>query len=87
MATVTIEITDTELKCLEYAAASPKDWIENAAKVRAKVAGDEIIKKLVEHCNENGIALAVGRDAQINQAFALEIVDTGANINLKAVTQ
>jgi len=30
----------------------------------------------MEHCNENDIALAVGKAAQINQAFELGVVKT-----------
>ena len=80
MPNITIEITDTELKCMEYAALSPQDWADNAVTDRARIAGDEIVAKLVAHCNENEIALAVGRDAQINQAFELSVVDTAANV-------
>ena len=57
MATITIEITDTELKCMEYCALSPQEWIRNAAVARAKVASDEIIAILVNYCNNNEIAL------------------------------
>lgn len=79
MPNITIEITDTELKCMEYAALSPQDWADNAVTNRARIAGDDIVAKLVAHCNENEIALAVGRDAQVAQAFELGVVDTAAN--------
>ena len=78
MPNITIEITDTELKCMEYAALSPQDWADNAVTNRARIAGDEIVAALVAHCNENSIALAVGRDAQITQAFELGVVQTAA---------
>ena len=48
-----------------------KEWIENFAHERARVAIDDMIKNLVEHCNANEIALSVGRPAQIQQAVAL----------------
>ena len=41
--TITIEITDAEYQCLEYVALDPKDFMDNAATVRASVAKDEII--------------------------------------------
>lgn len=78
MPDITITLTDTELKCMEYCAESPQDWADNAVTNRAKLAGDEIVASLVAHCNENEIALAVGRDAQIQQAFDLEVVKTAA---------
>ncbi|RPG31759.1 MAG: hypothetical protein CBB72_011375 [Muricauda sp. TMED12] len=74
-----INLTETELKALEYIANDPQDFIENFAKVRANEAMDEILKNLVSHCNENGIALAVGKEAQVAQAFELSIAKTAAD--------
>lgn len=85
MANLTIEVTDTELKCMEYCAASPQDWADNAVTNRARIAGDEIVAAIVAHCNENSIALAVGRDAQIAQAFELEVVKTAVQRNEEAL--
>lgn len=83
--TIQIEVTDTELKCMEYCAASPQDWADNAVTNRARIAGDEIVAAIVAHCNENSIALAVGRDAQIAQAFELEVVKTAVQRNEEAL--
>jgi len=84
MATISIEVTDIELKCMEYCAADPQDWADNAVTNRARIAGDEIVAAVVAHCNANDIALAVGRDAQIQQAFDLEVVKTAAQRNAEA---
>ena len=81
MPDITISVTETEQKCLEYAAASPQDWVENAATNRARIAKDEIISLLVAHCNANDIAIATGEDAQVTQAFELEVVKTAAARN------
>ena len=78
MTTITIELTDTQNKSLEYAALSPQDWAENVVTNRARIAKDEIISLLVEHCNANEIALAVGEDAQVAQAYDLGVVKTAA---------
>ena len=80
--TVQIEfaITAAENKCLQYTCMDVTEWAGIAVKNRARIAGDEIIALLVEHCNANDVALAVGRDAQIDQAFALGVVDTAANV-------
>ena len=77
--TVTITLTDTQYKSMEYAAVSVSDWVENATVVRADKAKSEIISILVEHCNENDIQLAVGSDAQVTQAFDLGLVDKAAD--------
>lgn len=70
----TITLTETEKKAMEYIAVDVDDWITNAATNRARIAIDEIVAKLVEHCNANDIALAVGRDAQVTQAYDLGVV-------------
>ena len=80
MADYTVTLTDTEDKALRYAANSAQDWIDNAAKERARIAKEEIIAKLVAHCNANSIALAVGEDAQVTQAFELELVQYLADV-------
>ena len=86
MAEIKVTLTDTELKCLEYAAASPQDWADNALTNRARIAKDEIIALLVAHCNANGITIATGEDAQVTQAFDLEIDKTAAAQNAEAST-
>ena len=78
MAEIKITVTDTQMKCLEYMSLSVQDWCDNAIHVRAKVAQDEIISKLVEHCNAKGIAIETGIDKQIAQAFNLKVVMTAA---------
>jgi len=80
MANITIEITDTELKCLEFVANDVTEWVHNSAITRANSAKKVITDLLVAHCNANEIALAVGEDAQITQAYDLGVVDTSANV-------
>ena len=75
----TITLTDTEKKAMEYIAADVDDWITNAAKNRARIAIDEIVAKLVEHCNANDIQLAVGQDEQVTQAYTLGVVSAATN--------
>ena len=81
MPDITVTLTDTENKCMEYAAASVQDWADNALTNRARIAKDEIISLLVAHCNANGITIATGEDAQVTQAFDLKVVKTAAAIN------
>jgi len=87
MADYTVTLTDAEDKSLRYAAASAQDWIDNAAKNRARIAKKEIIAKLVAHCNENSIALAVGEDAQVTQAFDLGVVQYLADVTTPEVPE
>ena len=71
----TITLTDTEKKSMEYIVVDVDEWITNAATNRARKAKEDIIALLVTHCNENSIALAVGEDAQVTQAYDLNIVE------------
>ena len=84
MVDITVQLTDTQNKCLEYAAASVQDWADNALHNRARIAQEEIIAALVAHCNAEEIAMAVGVDAQVAQAFELGVVKTGAQRNADA---
>ena len=80
MAEIKVTVTDTQVKCLEYAAYSVQDWCDNAIHNRARIAQEEIIAKLVAHCNANSVAIATGVDAQVTQAYSLGVVDTAKNI-------
>ena len=68
--TITIEITDSEYRCLEYITETPSDFVDNATTFRARAAKDEILPLLIAHCNEKSIALATGEAAQIEQAYS-----------------
>ncbi len=81
MAEIKVTVSDTQVKCLEFAAYSVQDWCDNTVHNRARVAQEEIIAKLVAHCNEKSIALAVGTDKQVAQAFELKVVDTAKNVS------
>ena len=80
MPDITVSLTDTENKCMEYAASSPQDWADNALTNRARIAKDEIIAALVAHCNANGITIATGEDAQVTQAYDLKVVKKASEI-------
>ena len=85
MPDITTTLTATEQKCMEYATVSVQDWADNALTNRARIAKDEIIALLVAHCNANGIAIATGEDAQITQAYELEVVKTAAARSAEAI--
>ena len=74
----TITLTDTEKKCMDYITADIDDWIKNAVNNRVRIAKEEIISLNTKHCNANDIAIAVGADAQITQAYDLGVVKTQA---------
>ena len=80
----TITLTDTEKKSMEFIAADVDDWITNVSTNRARIAKEEIISLNTAHCNKNGVAIAVGEDAQVTQAYTLGVVKTAADRNKEA---
>lgn len=81
MTDYTITLTDIEVKSLEYSVNGILGWIENAAKNRARIAKNEIIALNTEYCNANNIAIDVGEEAQVIQAYALGVVKTAKEKN------
>mgnify|MGYP006001427671 FL=1 len=81
MPDITVSLTDTENKCLEYETTSVQEWADNALTNRARIAKEKIIALLVTHCNANSIAIATGEDAQITQAYDLGVVKTATARN------
>ena len=75
----TITLTTTEQKSLEYITPDVDDYITNFSTERARLAKLEIISLLVTHCNANSVALAVGEDAQILQAYELGVVSKASS--------
>ncbi len=73
-----ITLEDWEYKCFQYLMKDEDidGWLLNFAKERARKASEEILSVLITHCNENDIALAVGKAAQIEQAFKLGVTQT-----------
>lgn len=75
---ITITLTDTQYKGLEYASVSPQEWADNAVVERARIANDEIVQLTVTHCLDNGIAVPVTREDIVAYAFANGIVKSAA---------
>ena len=76
MPEIKINITDTEEKCLNTVMVGVETWTDNMVTNRARIARDEILSDLLKHCNDNGIAMATGVDAQITQAYAVGVAHT-----------
>jgi hypothetical protein len=77
---ITIEVTDTEYLALEYAAASPQEWVDNAATARANIAIDEIVKIAVEKYLEAGLQIPLTKEEIVAGAFEHGWVQKAAEI-------
>lgn len=69
MPDITVTLTDTELKGLEYAATSPQSWADNALKNRARIANDEIVQIYTNRALDEGVQIPTTREAIITDAF------------------
>lgn len=84
MATITITLTATQMKGLEYAALSPQEWAENAVTERARIANDEIVNMTVQHCLDNSVQVPATREDIVAYAFANGVVKTAAERQAEA---
>ena len=73
---ITITLTPTQYKGLQYAALSPEDWATNAVTERARIANDEIVQLTVAHCLDNGVQVPATREEIVAYAFANGVVKT-----------
>ena len=87
MANYTITLTDTEKTAMEFIALDVDEWITNAATNRARIAIEQIVQLNTAHCNENSIAIAVGRDAQVAQALSLGVIDKASDRTVEEKTE
>tara|TARA_R110002167_G_scaffold48753_1_gene143384 strand:+ start:449 stop:715 length:267 start_codon:yes stop_codon:yes gene_type:complete len=74
--TITVTLTDTQQKAMDYWMTNTQDFVVNFTHETARRARDEIVAVLVAHCNANTIQIATGIDAQVDQAYTLNLVKT-----------
>ena len=79
--TITIEITDTEYKGLQYIANNPQEWADNAVINRCRIAVDEIVDIVVKHCLDNDIQVPASREAIVTYGYDNNIIQTAAQRN------
>ena len=84
MPDITITLTDTQYKGLEYAALSPQEWADNVITERCRIANNEIVDITVKHCLDNGIQVPATREAIVAYAFDNDIVKTAAERQAEA---
>ena len=87
MPSITITLTETQYKGLEYAALSPEEWAINAVTERCRIAMDEIVQLTVQHCLDNGEAIPLTREAIVSHAFEHGVVQTVAERQAEIMRQ
>jgi hypothetical protein len=86
MPDITITLTDTQLKGLQYAALDPQEWADNAVTARARIANDEIVQMYTNRALDEGVQIPATRDEIVTDAFAREWAKTAADREVEAQT-
>ena len=84
MPNITITLTDTQYKGLQYAALDPQDWADNAVTNRARIANDEIISMYTNRALDEGVAIPATRELIVADAFTRGWAKTAAQRNTEA---
>ena len=87
MPDITVSLTDTENKGMEYVAASVQDWADNALTNRARIAVDEIVKIYTDRALDEGVQIPATRDLIVADAFTRGWVKTAAQRNEEAAAE
>ena len=87
MPNITVSITDTEEKALNYICVGIATYTDNFITNRARKAIEEIVDLNIKYCNENDIAIGVGVTAQIDQAYSLGIIKTAEQRNIDRLSE
>ncbi len=80
MPNITITLTDTQYKGLEYCAMSPQDWADNALTNRARIAIDEIVQMYTTRALDEGVSIPATRELIVSDAFTRGWAKTAAQI-------
>jgi len=79
---IIVTLTEAETKAMEYIAADPQDWIDNAAHNRARIAIDEICDLYVKHkLNNNEVITATNKPDMVLAAYEEGLVKTAVERN------
>jgi len=87
MPSITITLTETQYKGLEYAALSPEEWAENAVTERARIANDEIIQMYTTRALDEGVQIPSTRELIVADAFTRGWAKTAAQVQAEAEAQ
>ena len=80
MPDITITLTDTQYKGLEYCAMSVQEWADNALTNRARIANDEIIQMYTNRALDEGVAIPATRELIVADAFTRGWAKTAAQV-------
>ena len=84
--TITISLTDTQKKGLDYLALVPQEFLDNFAHEAARRSIDEIIQMYTTRALNEGVAIPATRELIVADAFTRGWAQTAAEVNAAATT-
>jgi hypothetical protein len=84
---ITISISNTEYTALEYVAASPEDWADNAITNRARIAIDEIVTLYTTRALDEGVSIPSTREDIVADAYSRGWIQTAADRGADIIEQ
>jgi hypothetical protein len=84
MPTITITLTDIQLKGLEYSCNTPQEYADNALHNQARIANDEIISMYTNRALDEGVAIPATRELIVADAFTRGWAKTAEQQNAEA---
>ena len=84
MPNITITLTDTQMKGLEYAALSPQEWAENAVLNIARKSNDKIVEMYTNRALDEGVQIPATRELIVADAFTRGWAKTAEQVNAEA---
>ena len=78
MPDITVTLTDTQMKGLQYISASPQEWVENVATNRARQANDEIVQMYTNRALDEGVQIPATRELIVADASTRGWAQTAA---------
>ena len=67
---ITVQLTETQMKTMQYASLSPQEWVENLTQFRANEAVDEIVSIYTEKAIAEGIQIPLTKEEIVTDAFS-----------------
>lgn len=82
--TITVSLTDTQKKAIEYLVINPQEFLNNFAHETARKSVDEILSIYTTRALDEGVTIPATRELIVADAFTRGWAKTAAQINAEA---
>jgi hypothetical protein len=82
--TITVSLTDTQKKAIEYLVINPQEFLNNFAHETARKSVDEILSIYTTRALDEGVVIPATRELIVADAFTRGWIKTAAQVNAEA---